>query len=210
MSLASRARLALVLVVPFVGTGCWEQWSDSWWPQMKWQRVVQAYELQGRPGDEDRQIGNWLPPEGTLAIGKVQSTTEMTLAATEALPNPKQATLASLDNGKKQYDIFCAPCHGLTGLADGPISGPPWGKGPFLGILPVAGPIGSQIVKNLSDGHIYTAISQGIRRMPAYRRIPPGDRWDIVNYVRYLNGQPPSSAAQTAQAPAPQQEGATP
>ena len=25
--------------------------------------------------------------------------------------------------------------------------------------------------------------------MPAYQRIPSDDRWDIVNYVRYLGGQ---------------------
>jgi hypothetical protein len=25
--------------------------------------------------------------------------------------------------------------------------------------------------------------------MPAYQRIPSADRWDIVNYIRYLNEQ---------------------
>jgi hypothetical protein len=25
--------------------------------------------------------------------------------------------------------------------------------------------------------------------MPGYARIPAGDRWDIVNYIRYLNEQ---------------------
>jgi hypothetical protein len=25
--------------------------------------------------------------------------------------------------------------------------------------------------------------------MPGYGRLPSEDRWDIVNYIRYLNGQ---------------------
>jgi hypothetical protein len=32
--------------------------------------------------------------------------------------------------------------------------------------------------------------------MPSYQRIPSGDRWDIVNYVRYLNGQRGFAAAE--------------
>ena len=60
-------------------------------------------------------------------------------------------------------------------------------QGPFAAVLPVAGPAG--IVRARSDGHIYTTIRYGRRRMPAYQRIPSQDRWDIVNYLRYLNGQ---------------------
>lgn len=206
MSRLSSLRLAFVLVLPFVGTGCWEQWSVTWWPQMKWQKAVQAYEETGVRGAE----GGFLPPEGTVPIDGVKKTSDMLPAETEALPNPKAPTLLSLENGKKQFEIFCSPCHGLGGLGDGLVAGPPFGKGPFLGVLPIAGPIGGQITKNFSDGHIYTVISQGIRRMPAYRRIPPDHRWDIVNYVRYLNGQQPSAGTQTAQAPAPQTGGAQP
>ncbi|RIL02207.1 MAG: hypothetical protein DCC71_16690 [Proteobacteria bacterium] len=207
MSRLSLLRVAFVfVVVPLLGTGCWEQWSVTWWPQMKWQKAVQAYEDTGHPGAE----GGFLPPEGTIPVNGVVKTSDMPAAATEQLANPKQATLASLENGKLQYEIYCGPCHGNTGLGDGPIAGPPFGKGPFLGVLPIAGPVGSQITKNFSDGHIYTVIAQGIRRMPAYRRIPPDHRWDIVNYVRYLNGQGPTSGTQTAQSATPEQGGAQP
>ena len=199
-------KLAFIALLPLVGTGCWEQWSVTWWPQMKWQKAVQAFELTGHPGSE----GGFVPPDGTVPVDGIRKTSEMTPAETEALPNPKARTLASLDNGKKQFETFCTPCHGMMGLGDGTVAGPPFGKGPFLGVLPIAGPIGSQITKNFSDGHIYTVISQGIRRMPSYRRIPADSRWDIVNYVRYLNGQAPAAGAQTAQVSASPQEGATP
>jgi len=204
LSRASALRL-LVVIATLPSFGCWEQWSVEWWPQMKWQLAVQAF--------EDTEIavapGGFIPPEGTVPIGAVRRTSTMQLAETEALQNPVPASLASLENGKKQFEIFCGPCHGLSGLGDGPVAGPPFGKGPLLGVLPVAGPVGSQITKNFSDGHIYTVISQGIRRMPAYRRIPPDHRWDIVNYVRYMNGQlPGAQTAQAAPAATPQQGGA--
>lgn len=204
MSRASALRLALV-VLTLPAFGCWEQWSVNWWPQMKWQIAVQAFSATDVPVAP----GGFVPPEGTVPIGAVRRTSTMSLAETEALPNPTPASLRSLDNGKKQFETFCSPCHGLGGLGDGPVAGPPFGKGPLLGVLPLAGPVGSQITKNFSDGHIYTVISQGIRRMPAYRRIPAADRWDIVNYVRYMNGQLPGpQTAQAAPTPMPQQGGA--
>jgi len=195
--------VAAGLSVLFVSTGCWEQWSVNWWPQMKWQKTVQAFEQT----DQASALAGFVPPEGTIPFGKTRETSQMPLAETELLQNPSVVSLASLANGKLNFETFCSPCHGLGGLADGPVSGPPFGTGPFVGVLPIAGPIGGQITKVFSDGHIYTVISQGIRRMPSYKRIPAATRWDIVNYVRYLNGQG-LVPAQTAQAATPPQ-GAT-
>ena len=208
-SAARRRRVAWcqagVFAVAALGSvGCWEQWSDTWWPQMKWQRAVQAFELQGRPGDPDRAPGNFDPPEGAVPVGTPSLATTTPLAVLEATPNPNPPTLASLENGRTQFEIFCTPCHGAQGLGDGPVAGAPFGKGPFVGVLPVAGPVGGQITKAFTDGHIFGVISQGIRRMPGYKRIPPSDRWDIVNYVRYLNGTVAAAApaAPIASAPA--------
>jgi mono/diheme cytochrome c family protein len=195
---------ALRLLIPFAvaslfGTGCWEQWSVAWWPQMKWQRSLLPFEqVTAVP---DRQAP-FMPPEGAQPASDVLLMRNVSLEEGNALPNPRPATLASLENGKVQFETFCSPCHGLLGHADGPVAGPPWGKGPFVGVLPIAGPIGSQVTKNFTDGHIFTVISQGIRRMPSYRRIPQSDRWDIVNYVRYLNDQGPGHAIASAAAPA--------
>jgi len=147
LSRRSRGLQALAAAAALVAsTGCWEQWSVWWWPQMKWQKTVQAFE----------------------------------------------------ETGKAKFATFCSPCHGLQGLGDGPVAGPPWGKGPFVGVLPLAGPAG--IAKALTDGHIFTTISQGRGRMPSYKRIPADDRWDIINYVRTLSAQPAPAPAQTAQA----------
>jgi hypothetical protein len=69
-------------------------------------------------------------------------------------------------------------------------------RGPFGGILAIGGP--ASIAKIRTDGHLYSTIRYGRRRMPSYSRIASDDRWDIVNYVRYLNDQT-SVAASLAQ-----------
>jgi mono/diheme cytochrome c family protein len=203
LSRASLARLAAAAAATLVaGTGCWEQWSVTWWPQMKWQKPVQAFEDTEVPGFEQ----GFTPPEGARPVAAPPPATSLPLAELERMPNPRPATLGSLANGKAQFETFCAPCHGAAGLGDGPVAGPPFGKGPLLGVLPIAGPVGKQITAAFTDGHLYAVIAQGIRRMPSYKRIPEPDRWDIVNYLRYLNGQlpgPPAPAAQAAAAAPP-------
>ena len=84
-------------------------------------------------------------------------------------------------------EVTCKTCHGATGGGDGPIAAP---NGPIAGVLPIGpGPMGFSLATGLTDGHIYTTISIGRGRMPSYRRIAPSDRWDVVNYIRDLNGQ---------------------
>jgi len=165
--------------------GCWEQWSNAWFPQMKWQISVHPF----RSTDHDGKVDLFLPPEGPVPVGAPGTPlmSKLDEAAQSAVPNPRPATLASLMNGREQFDIFCAPCHGATGAGDGPVSmmGPV--QGPLAGVLPLTG--AANIVRIRTDGHLYATIRYGRRRMPAYQRIDEDSRWDIVNYVRNLNGQ---------------------
>jgi mono/diheme cytochrome c family protein len=164
--------------------GCWEQWSDTWWPQMKRQKAVQAFESVGHDG----QVVGFSPPEGTVPVNAGPARLDpYDDAAQDALTNPRALTLDSLENGRAQYGRYCATCHGVDGTGNGPVSMMGELRGPFGGVLAVAGP--ASIAKIRSDGHLYSTIRYGRRRMPSYARIPSDDRWDIVNYLRYLNGQ---------------------
>jgi mono/diheme cytochrome c family protein len=177
---------ATLLLLALAGpAGCWEQLDGGeWFPQMKRQPAVQAFE----PNELLPQPHGLTPPEGAVPVaGWEAPVSNVVDAEADALLNPTRADLRSLENGRRHYDTFCSPCHGATGLGDGPVAGPPWGKGPFVGVLPLAGPNG--IAKVRSDGHVYVTIRYGRRRMPGYARIPAQDRWDIVNYVRYLEQQ---------------------
>jgi mono/diheme cytochrome c family protein len=51
-------------------------------------------------------------PEGVVAQGD--------LARLAAAARP-EITPALLDRGRERFEIFCAPCHGLTGAGDGMI-----------------------------------------------------------------------------------------
>ena len=181
-----RAMLAMMTFFFLTQTGCWEQVSVEWFPQMKWQEAVQAYELNPF---QDR-VSLFTPPEGTVPVGWGDIVNPATISAAEqeALVNPNKMTLESLNRGREYFNVNCAACHGMTGGGDGPIAAP---NGPIAGVLPIGpgSPMGFSLAPGLTDGHIYTTISLGRGRMPSYRRIPPEARWDVVNYIRDLNGQ---------------------
>ena len=182
----SKPFVVLMLLVLVGSTGCWEQASVEWWPQMKWQKTVQAFEL--NPFQDRVSLFN--PPEGTVPVGwgDVADPASLSLADQETIVNPRPATLESLKNGQAIFNVNCAACHGPTGGGDGPIAAP---NGPIAGVLPIGpgSPMGFSLAPGLTDGHIYTTISLGRGRMPNYRRISPDGRWDVVNYIRDLNGQ---------------------
>jgi len=179
-------RMLFALVVSSLsGTlGCWEQWSNEWFPQMKWQPAVQAFERTMHDG----RVDPFSPPDGSVpTAGYEAPVTLENDAAANALANPRPMSVASLQNGRIQYQTYCSPCHGSSGRGDGTVSMTGPLQGPIAAILPLAGP--GAIAPLRSDGHIYTTIRYGRRRMPNYRRITPEDRWDIVNWLRYLDGK---------------------
>jgi mono/diheme cytochrome c family protein len=175
---------ALTVLLLSGSVGCWEQWSDTWFPQMKRQKAVQAFEEVS-----PTHVAAFTTPEGSVPVHPGEAPHDPTdEVAANALVNPRTTlTLESLENGRAQFERFCAACHGKGGLGDGPVSMTGPLQGPIAGVLPLAGP--ASIAKIRSDGHIFATIRYGRRRMPSYQRIASDDRWDIVNYIRYLNGQ---------------------
>ncbi len=119
------------------------------------------------------------PPEGTVFVGAPRHYD--LLAADTMLTNPLQPTPEVLERGEVLYLQFCVMCHGEAGAGDGPVVGenrlPP---------LPTLNLLSERAMNDLSDGYIWGMIANGRGVMPAYRRIPEGDRWQIVEYVRAL------------------------
>lgn len=109
----------------------------------------------------------------------------------DTLTNPLPMSEAVLSRGHEVYDVYCAVCHGPEGHGDGPIVGP--GKFPFALDLTLPQAVGR------SDGYLYAITRIGRGLMPAYQRIPPSDRWAVVNYMRHLQqaGEDPAQAAET-------------
>ena len=95
-----------------------------------------------------------------------------------AIANPHATSAASLANGRKYYSINCSPCHGDKGMGDGPAT-----KYGMPGIN-----LTTDVTKGRSDGYIFGMIRNGRGLMPPYNRIEEPDRWDVVNYLRALQG----------------------
>lgn len=95
-----------------------------------------------------------------------------------ALTNPLPMEESVILRGARVFAINCSVCHGVTGVGDGPVVGP--------GKFPLATNLMLPTTQNRSDGYIYAVVRVGRGLMPSYQRIPPHDRWAVVNYVRYL------------------------
>jgi len=96
--------------------------------------------------------------------------------------NPVTRDEASLQRGQELFQINCALCHGPQGQGNGPFAA-------FLQNKPSNLTEGAAM--GLSDGEIFRVISDGVEgRMPPLREnLRIHDRWDVVNYVRSLQGQ---------------------
>ena len=102
-----------------------------------------------------------------------------TIDSLAAIPNPVPVTEASLANGRKHFQINCAVCHGPN--ADGQTPNSRYGL--------ISIPLTADITKSRTDGYIFGMIRNGRGTMPTYNRIEERDRWDVVNYVRALQGK---------------------
>ncbi len=122
------------------------------------------------------------------ADGRWEPAVERTDAALRAwgdtLTNPLDMSEEVLLEGARSFQTYCAVCHGTTAVGDGPLVG--------LGKLPFANNLLLPATEARTDGYIYAVVRVGRGLMPSYRRIPPVERWAVVNYVRYLqqDGQP--------------------
>ncbi len=120
-----------------------------------------------------------LPPVGSIPRqGREPRMTRM--EAGERLRNPVKPTAASVEDGKRLFQIYCALCHGPDGKGGGPVATkfiPP----PDLTL---------EIFRQRPDGFIYATIRDGGALMPGQAEaLSPEERWHIVNYIRHVQGK---------------------
>ena len=119
------------------------------------------------------------PPRGAAGSGAQDEGVDYTTDL------PIEASLANVRRGQLQFNIYCAPCHGVGGFGNGlvhlradQLKQATW--------LPPSN-LHMDVTRNRPNGYIYDAITNGVRKMPAYgSQIELEDRWNIVLYVRAL------------------------
>lgn len=124
------------------------------------------------------------PVEGTISRGAMRQNTALFEGTGDdgeyVTENPMDVTRSFLYRGKDRYDIYCTPCHGGLGDGRGIIMTGQYGYVPAPTFHRAAS-------YNMPDGEFYSAITNGIRNMPAYNtQINVEDRWAIVGYIRAL------------------------
>src|SRR5512141_1593769 len=91
------------------------------------------------------------------------------------------AKAPSTQNGALIFAQKCAPCHGATGLGDGP-------QGIQLGVTVPAFGL-PEIARPASPAQWYTTVTQGNmeRFMPPFASLSDQQRWDVVAYAMTLH-----------------------
>jgi mono/diheme cytochrome c family protein len=174
----SMAPRLIVLAVAWSVSAC------SWFTDFKQQPKIDPWET---AADSIPFRGN---PQGSVSIygsaapGFIydRAPTPQNAAAMANISNPIPADSASVNRGRINFQINCAVCHGPRGAGMGNVSK----YGP---LYPPAIGTAASAAAGYTDGYIFGVIRNGKGLMPTYNRIEEPDRWDIINYLRTLQGK---------------------
>lgn len=145
-----------------------------------------AIKAQEYDADSPDRRGMRVPAEGAVPVGFTPYKYGFDLeAAAKGLKNPIAGDLSQdvLTTGQKYYETHCSICHGSRGEG-----GAGQTVSQFMALKPPT--LLSDKVKNWSDAHIYhvTTVGQGVMG-PYASHIPQKYRWQVVNYIRFLQKQ---------------------
>ena len=103
--------------------------------------------------------------------------------------NPIPADEVSIERGRTLFTQNCVQCHGAAADGNGIVGG---------ALVNKPANLMSDVTQNKSDGTLFMTISNGVLgtgnqiRMPALNEnLTVRDRWDVVNYLRWLKANPP-------------------
>jgi mono/diheme cytochrome c family protein len=98
---------------------------------------------------------------------------------------PIRPTDEMMHRGQRQFNIYCAPCHGMSGYGNGMVA--VRADALMEGTWTTPANLHDKLILSRPVGHIFNTITNGIRNMPPYGpQIAVEDRWAIVLYVRAL------------------------
>ena len=165
----------MLLAAPLLLAGC------EWFTDFKQQPKIDPWESAADTVPPRASPQYSVPITGTFAPAYAVSYQAMpaTVDSMSGIANPTAPNDSSLANGRRHFQINCSVCHGDNGSGNGPAT--KYGM-PAINLL-------TDITKNRTDGYIYGMIRNGRGLMPTYDRIEEMDRWDVVNYVRALQGR---------------------
>ncbi len=129
--------------------------------------------------DDDRSARPAIPDtvaRGHLRTDELLYTGRLNGALADSFPFP--VTRKDLERGRERYNIYCTPCHGLSGDGQGMIVARGFPAPPSYHI---------DRLRKAPAGHFFDVMTNGYGRMFSYAsRVNPEDRWRIAAYIRAL------------------------
>jgi mono/diheme cytochrome c family protein len=184
-------------------------WAFPWDIDMVDSYTFKAYEwkMLPQPATSVQRAPVGPKSAGSYQTAYVASVDRTQSAVVDPMVNPYPADEAHLAEGKRLFQVSCAPCHGVEGKGGGPVTNHNPAQG--LNRFPLPAPLLSgpgAVTAVRTDGYLYATIRHGGALMPGYGiSLTEQERWSIVSYMRTLDG-----AAAPAPTPAPQPTGGTP
>ncbi|UCD76169.1 MAG: cytochrome c [Phycisphaerales bacterium] len=148
--------------------------------------------------------------EGTIAVGEPRTDSHYYFGRVgeewaPAFPAQVRVNESLMERGRARFNIYCQPCHGLSGYGDGIVDqlardllvNSRLGKG-TMWVRPRN--LHEELIRSQTVGEIFNTITNGKANMQPYgAQIPVEDRWAIVAWVRALQR---SQNAELADVPA--------
>ena len=97
--------------------------------------------------------------------------------------NPLASSPAAAISGQRVYDATCQTCHGPAGQGDRERGGPALGA--------------SRLTRGNEDAELFRNIRSGIAgtQMPPFPRLTDEQTWQVISYIRSLQGNTPAAAS---------------
>lgn len=123
------------------------------------------------------------PPSALSDTGSLRSGSAG--AASMSMPFP--VSLKVLERGQERFNIYCTPCHGISGYGDGIVVRRGYRPPPSYH---------SDRLRKAPPSHFFDVMTNGFGAMPDYAaQIPAEDRWAIAAYIKALQFSQNASVA---------------
>lgn len=124
-----------------------------------------------------------VPPQGTISR-ELFATGDAEVPGRQNGGHVSRMTLSLTSDQRRQgardFQVYCAVCHGENGSATTVVGS---------NLRPPPPSLLVDSIRRLSDGELFAIISQGRGRMPPYNwALPPIERWAVIATLRSLQG----------------------
>jgi mono/diheme cytochrome c family protein len=176
-----RALVPLASGLVLIGLSGCEKAEHNMYEQPKYRPFVESSLWSDGRSERSLEPGVVAHSAGVLAAsssGRRGDLAQADWAAGAAAHEPPPLTLDTLTRGRERYDVYCAPCHSVSGDGDGMVVR----RG-----FPAPASLSSAPLRAAPDAHLFDVITNGHGVMFGFAdRIAPIDRWAIVGYLRAL------------------------